>query len=580
MTVGEAAAGLAGIDPTRVVRALKRRVGDPDPVILGGHPWAAEDLSARLLRWVVDRVTEHENGPPAGIALAHPRPRGPRTRSSGSPPRSPGRTSVSRSSPSPTRSPPPRPPRLFPVTRSVSTTSAAAGSTRPSCAGRACRPAGSRCWACPGRSPISVASTSTSWSGSTSGPRCPTTCHRSRGSGVRAPGRRRRSAQRTRSSCGSGAATTAAAVRLDRATFDGLIAPYVPDGGHPAPHDRVGRTGARAAGGAAARRRFGPYPARRADRDRAARLRADRARRSGPRRAGAVLALAAPAARGRRRRVRAEGERPPRGRSGRPIRTARSSRRSRGRPRWCSPYRPRWTRRRRRSAHRRTAPRRPGAAASPEPATVCPAPAPRRSPGRGRTAAVLDPRSSPYAGRSLARTLVGVGAVIVVALVLVALFRPDGPLDPPLDPFAGDGASRIAVPVPVAVAPPAGVPIPTAAELDAALEPDRPSGAVRPAAGPPAEPRPSVTTTPPVAPRAMPADVLPTAGSARAGAPRTGMTRRPPQHRSCDPVHRPGCRHGKIHPNGGQPPVTFSPAPAMGGREPAGRTPAQLRVRQ
>ena len=134
------------------------------------------------------------------------------------------------------------------------------------------------------------------------------------------------------------------------------------------------------------------------------------------------------------------------------------------------------------------------------------------------------PRRSPRRRRSLARTLVGVGAVIVAALVLVALFRPDGPLDPPLDPFAGDGASRIAVPVPVAVAPPAGVPLPTAAESMRLLELDRPSGAVRPAAGPPAEPRPSVTTTPPAAPRAMPADVLPTAGSARAGAPRTGMT--------------------------------------------------------
>ena len=72
VTVGEAAAGLAGIDPTRVVRALKRRVGDPEPVVLGGHPWTAEDLSARLLRWVVDRVAEHEGGPPARIALAHP----------------------------------------------------------------------------------------------------------------------------------------------------------------------------------------------------------------------------------------------------------------------------------------------------------------------------------------------------------------------------------------------------------------------------------------------------------------------------------------------------------------------------
>ena len=72
VTIGEAAAGLAGIDPTRVVRALKRRVGDSDPVVLGGHPWTAEDLSARMLRWVVDRVAEHENGPPARIALAHP----------------------------------------------------------------------------------------------------------------------------------------------------------------------------------------------------------------------------------------------------------------------------------------------------------------------------------------------------------------------------------------------------------------------------------------------------------------------------------------------------------------------------
>ena len=73
--------------------------------------------------------------------------------------------------------------------------------------------------------------------------------------------------------------------------------------------------------------------------------------------------------------------------------------------------------------------------------------------------------------------------MIVAALVLAALFRPDGPLDPPLDPFAGDGASRIAVPVPVAVAPPEGAPIPTAAEIDAGLEVDRPSAAVRPAAG-------------------------------------------------------------------------------------------------
>ena len=82
VTVGEAAASLAGIDPTRVVRGLKRRVGDAAPVMLGGQPWAAEELSARLVRWVVDRVVEKEGEPPAKIARSRTRCRGRRTRSS------------------------------------------------------------------------------------------------------------------------------------------------------------------------------------------------------------------------------------------------------------------------------------------------------------------------------------------------------------------------------------------------------------------------------------------------------------------------------------------------------------------
>src|SRR4051812_50146668 len=40
--------------------------------MLGGHPWSAEELSARLLRWVVDWVAEREGEAPARIALAHP----------------------------------------------------------------------------------------------------------------------------------------------------------------------------------------------------------------------------------------------------------------------------------------------------------------------------------------------------------------------------------------------------------------------------------------------------------------------------------------------------------------------------
>ena len=209
VTVGEAAAGLAGIDPTRVVRALKRRVGGPGrrrprraPLGGRGPVGAVAALGRRPRRRARERPARPGSPWPT-------RPRGPRTPSSGSPPRSPGRTWASRSSPS--RAPwPTRPARPRPATRSGSTTSAAAGSTRPCCAGRARRPAGSRYSAYPRRSPISVASTSTSWSGNTSGPRSPTTCHRSRGSGARAPGRRRRSAPRTRSSCGSGAAISAA----------------------------------------------------------------------------------------------------------------------------------------------------------------------------------------------------------------------------------------------------------------------------------------------------------------------------------------------------------------------------------
>jgi hypothetical protein len=91
--------------------------------------------------------------------------------------------------------------------------------------------------------------------------------------------------------------------------------------------------------------------------------------------------------------------------------------------------------------------------------------------------------------------------VLVAALVLVALFRPDGPLDPPLDAVTGDGTSR----VPVAVAPPTPASVPTAVEADES-----------PAAAWQAGLRPSVTTTPPAVP--------PATRNVRAGAPPTGVT--------------------------------------------------------
>jgi actin-like ATPase involved in cell morphogenesis len=75
--VGEAATRRAITDPGRVAREFKRRVGDPTPIILGGTPYAAEMLMARLLRWSVDQVREQQGEPPRAIALTHPANWGP-----------------------------------------------------------------------------------------------------------------------------------------------------------------------------------------------------------------------------------------------------------------------------------------------------------------------------------------------------------------------------------------------------------------------------------------------------------------------------------------------------------------------
>ena len=204
--------------------------------------------------------------------------------------------------------------------------------------------------------------------------------------------------------------------------------------------------------------------------------------------------------------------------------------------------------------------------------------APAQPAGRVRNSAVLDP-AIPGPRRSLPRMLVGVGAVIVAALVLVALFRPDGPLDPPLDPTAVDGTHQTAVPIPVGSERSAVVPAPVAgvrAEMD--LDPPR-TTAVRPTKERSAGSRQSVTTTPPTMPDSSdsPTRVPSRAGGVRAeaAAPVTvdsARGHRSLPHPSCDPVGG----SGKIHPNGGQPAVTFSPATAMDGRGPAGRTPALL----
>ncbi|MEL7157584.1 MAG: Hsp70 family protein, partial [Actinomycetota bacterium] len=74
---GEAANRRAASNPGRVAREFKRRIGDPTPVILGGSPYSAESLSARLLEWVIARVREREGEAPARVAVTHPANWGP-----------------------------------------------------------------------------------------------------------------------------------------------------------------------------------------------------------------------------------------------------------------------------------------------------------------------------------------------------------------------------------------------------------------------------------------------------------------------------------------------------------------------
>ena len=498
VTVGEAAAGLAGIDPTRVVRTLKRHVGEPDPVVLGGHAWSAEELSARLLGWVVDRVVEQEGDRPARIALAHPLSWDARTLerlASALASHDLGVTFVAE-----------------PVAVAHAGGSAAPGDTVAVC--------------------------------DFGGGRVDAAVLRRQGGDVVVLGRPETiedlggldlddlvwqhvraelpddvpPVARVRRACTRAKETLSTedevvvrirrgelrgTVRLDRATFESLIAPHV-DRTVAALQRTVasagvepGRSAELLLVGGSARiplvarsvaEQFGRVPTVHAAVDLVAR--------------GAVLALSQPG-------VTVDPVVPAADRSDPVDAEAPTVLLAVPAP-TDAPTAPFGT-------PAVAAPVADPAASAPDTVATSesPAPAPRRGTGGGRPAAVLDPAVRPAGRRSLPRTLVGVGAVIVAALVLVALFRPDGPLDPPLEPFAGDEASQT-------VAPAAGVPTPTDA-IRTDLEADPPTAAVRPARGLP-DPRPSVTTTPPAAPRVVPVEATRVTDGIRAQAPPTAMT--------------------------------------------------------
>jgi actin-like ATPase involved in cell morphogenesis len=73
LLVGEAAERRALGDPAGIAREFKRRMGDPVPIVLRSTEFSAEELTARLLQWIVERVVELEGQEwPKALVVTHP----------------------------------------------------------------------------------------------------------------------------------------------------------------------------------------------------------------------------------------------------------------------------------------------------------------------------------------------------------------------------------------------------------------------------------------------------------------------------------------------------------------------------
>jgi molecular chaperone DnaK (HSP70) len=70
--VGDDAERQVGNDPIRVARGAIGRIGDDVPLVLGGIPCTPQELTAVLIRWVVDRAAEREGEGAAAIVVTHP----------------------------------------------------------------------------------------------------------------------------------------------------------------------------------------------------------------------------------------------------------------------------------------------------------------------------------------------------------------------------------------------------------------------------------------------------------------------------------------------------------------------------
>jgi YVTN family beta-propeller protein len=77
LVTGDAAARRAVSHPDRVATEIKRRLGDPTPVMLGGTSHAVTDLLGALLQEVLARVSAERGAPPEEVVLTHPANWGP-----------------------------------------------------------------------------------------------------------------------------------------------------------------------------------------------------------------------------------------------------------------------------------------------------------------------------------------------------------------------------------------------------------------------------------------------------------------------------------------------------------------------
>ncbi|WP_051086044.1 Hsp70 family protein [Actinomycetospora chiangmaiensis] len=77
VVTGDRALRRASREPDRVVRAVRRRLGDPTPVVLGEHTATPVGLLGALLRAAVDRATAVRGDRPGRVVLTHPASWGP-----------------------------------------------------------------------------------------------------------------------------------------------------------------------------------------------------------------------------------------------------------------------------------------------------------------------------------------------------------------------------------------------------------------------------------------------------------------------------------------------------------------------